>query len=482
VTLPRRSIDAGWAVLAGMLLAATLPPWGWWPLGIAGAALLYQRLQDRPWRRRVFIGWLCGLGLYVPGLWWIQEFTGPGFVLAMLLEALFLAAAAAATPPDAGGRRALAFPAAIVLAEAARGRFPFGGVPLGGLDLGQVGGPFAPSARLAGHLVLAGLAAGAGVALASAVRRRMVVAAAAGAAVVLIAIAGTLVPPGRVVGHLQVAAVQGGGVRGLRAVHNDQRLVYERQLDASREIRPGVDLVVWPEDVIHVPALQGSQEEFDLAELADRIGAPVVAGVVEEGGAGRFFNAAVVWAPGQGQVDRYDKVHRVPFGEYIPMRSLVKHVADLSLVPDDAVPGKGSGLLVAPPPAGRLGVVISFEVFFADRARAAIHAGGEVLLVPTNAASFKTGQVPAQELGAARLRALETGRDLVQAAPTGYSAMVSARGRVIAHTDLGPAQVLTETIARRRGQTPYVRTGDRPLLVASIVFVAIAWLARRRAA
>jgi len=93
----------------------------------------------------------------------------------------------------------------------------------------------------------------------------------------------------------------------------------------------------------------------------------------------------------------------VPFGEYIPLRSIIKHFADLSLVPDDAVPGRGPGLLDMARRPGRLGVVISYEVFFADRARAAIRAGGELLLVPTNAASFKTGQVAGQELGAARL-------------------------------------------------------------------------------
>src|SRR5439155_25318632 len=163
-----------------------------------------------------------------------------------------------------------------------------------------------------------------------------------------------------------------------------------------------------------------------------------VAGVVEDAGPRHFRNAAVVWAPGAGRVSRYDKVHRVPFGEYIPLRSVIEHLADLSLVPDDAVTGHGTGLLRAPAPAGRLGAVISYEVFFADRARSAIVAGGQVLLVPTNAASFKTGQVPAQELGAARMRAIETGRDVVQAAPTGYTAAIGAGGAVRVPTAARP--------------------------------------------
>ena len=75
-------------------------------------------------------------------------------------------------------------------------------------------------------------------------------------------------------------------------------------------------------------------------------------------------------------------------------------------------------------PRAPLGVVISYEVFFADRVRAAVDAGGQVILVPTNAASYTTGEVPAIEVAAARMRAREFGRAVLQAAPTGYSAII----------------------------------------------------------
>ena len=135
----------------------------------------------------------------------------------------------------------------------------------------------------------------------------------------------------------------------------------------------------------------------------------------EDVGGRRFRNAAVAWAPDGTRTARYDKAHRVPFGEYVPWRELVGRLADLSAVPRDAVAGHGPGRLDTP--VGRLGVVVSYEVFFPARARAAIRSGGSVLLVPTNASSYRTRQVPAQEVAAARLRALETGRAVVQAAP-----------------------------------------------------------------
>jgi apolipoprotein N-acyltransferase len=120
-----------------------------------------------------------------------------------------------------------------------------------------------------------------------------------------------------------------------------------------------------------------------------------------------------------------------------------------------------------------LGVVISYEVFFSDRTRAAVTAGGQVLLVPTNAASYTTEEVPATEVAAARMRALETDRAVLQAAPTGYTAVIRPDGRVVAQGDLGTPEVLTATVPLRTGLTVYVRTGDGPLLLT----VAVALLA-----
>lgn len=110
-----------------------------------------------------------------------------------------------------------------------------------------------------------------------------------------------------------------------------------------------------------------------VAALARCTGTTVVAGVTES--AERTFrNSAVAWAPDGRIVDRYEKVHRVPFGEYIPARGLFEQLSDMTaLVPRDVIPGDGPRLLRTP--VAPLGVVISHEVFFSDRARAAPIAG-----------------------------------------------------------------------------------------------------------
>lgn len=492
-TRPRLARAAGLVGLglaAGLLLSASLPPIGWWPLGPVGVAVLAWALGwCGGWRARVVLSGMCGIGLYGVGLWWVTEFHALGWVVIVFMEAAIFAASVSVA---AGGRRALlpavAVPAALVVAEAFRGRWPFGGLPLAGLDLGQVGGPLLPAARLGGHLLLVGVVGLAGAGLAHVVRRRWAGGCACLGVVVAVALAGAVVPRGTDRGPLGVAAVQGGGARGLRAVDTDPADVLAAHLDASQAVpaaaptarpqiaggREPVALVVWPEDVVDVRGpLAGSDEDRAVADVARRLGMTVVAGVVEDVRGGlRFHNAAVVWAPDGSVVDRYEKVHRVPFGEYIPFRSFFEHLADLSAIPRDAIAGHGSGVVTTP--AGKAAVAISFEVFFADRARSGVAAGGRVLLVPTNAASYTTSQVPAQELAAARVRAVETGRWVVQAAPTGYSGIVDERGHVRAHSRLGAREVLSAVVRVRDGRTLATRVGDAPIALAAVALLVLA--------
>jgi apolipoprotein N-acyltransferase len=490
-------------------IALSLPPFGWWPLGVVGLGALATVLYDRPAGRRATLGAALGFGQYAIGLWWVTEFNVGGYVALLVLSMVFTAAAGAVV----GSRRwigvLVGLPAALMAGDWARGHFPFGGLPLGGIALGQAAGPLVPVARLGGPMLVTGVTAAGGVGLAILVAagvgvarlrrqesgsdgsggvevargRRATISArsfpgrdivaglmALGVVVALVA-GGRLGPDGAGTGvhrSVSVAAVQGGGTRGLHAADVDPEVVFRRQVDVSNTLRGPLDLVVWPEDVIRVQGpIASTPEGAEVGRLATRLGVTVVAGVVEDVGTDRFRNAAVAWSPAGVIVARYDKVHRVPFGEYIPGRSLFRHVANLDLVPRDAIAGHGPGVLVTP--AGPLGTVISYEVFFEDRARSAIHAGGELLIVPTNASSYRTSQVPAQEVAAAQLRAWETGRDTVQAAPTGFSALIDHDGRVLARTTLGRQQAITGQLTLRHGRTLFVRLGDLPVLVLAVI-------------
>jgi apolipoprotein N-acyltransferase len=188
-----------------------------------------------------------------------------------------------------------------------------------------------------------------------------------------------------------------------------------------------------------------------------------------------FLNEIVAFGPDGLVVDHYEKVHRVPFGEYVPDRGLFSRLANLSGVPLDAVPGHGDGVLHTP--AAALGAMVSYEVFFPARARIPVRAGAELLVVPTNTSSYATTQVPAQEVAASRLRAIEEGRDLVQAAPAGYSAVIDNDGVVHALSTLSRRQVLLRDVALRRGLTVYGRLGDALAIALALAGVIGGWIA-----
>jgi apolipoprotein N-acyltransferase len=491
-TSGRRGRTALPSLAAGVLLALSLPPWGWWPLGLAGAGLLYWRLAGLPARARLWSGWLAGLGCYAPGLWWARSFNWYGAVVLILLEALFFAGAAALTPRWRG--RAPAFVAAGTLAEAIRMTWPFGGLPLGGVFLGQAYGPLLQLARIGGPLLLtAGVwAGGVGVATVVSNLRHLRESAALpyrGAAILvglgLCIVVGAVAPDGGApVRSISVALVQGGGRRGLDKAQVPAAVVLSAQVAATGRLdttTPSPSLVLWPEDVIALSGpLRGSAQEALMARLARRLHTTLIAGVTAPASASTFFNEMVAWGPDGRIVATFEKVHRVPFGEYVPYRSLISHLANLSGVPTDAVPGHGTGLLRTP--AGPLGTLVSFEVFYANRSRTSVRAGAELLIVPTNTSSYATSQVPTQEVAADAVQAVETGRDLVQSAPTGYSSVVDQRGQVLQRSVLGRAQVLTATVPLRRGFTFYDHLGDLPVLLVAAAALVAGWVQQRRSA
>jgi apolipoprotein N-acyltransferase len=503
-SLPRRGRIAVPSVAAGVLLALSLPPWGWWPLGLVGAALLYWRLAGLAWRARIWSGWLAGLGCYAIGLFWARAFNWYGAVVLILVEALFFAAAAVATPPRRG--RALAFVGACTLVEAVRMTWPFGGLPLGGVFLGQARGPLVQLARLDGPLLItAGVWAG-GVVVATAGtavwlrvgRRRdgqtaeqvvgqtdrqagsprLIGTLVITAGIIVLAVVGLVAPDGGApLRSVHVAMVQGGGQRGLSKEQTSPISVLAAQLAATFAVataHPSPALVLWPEDVVALDRpLAGSPQAALLSRLARQLHTTLVVGVTEPASATSFRNEVVAWGPSGRIVGVFEKVHRVPFGEYVPLRSFFSHFADLSGVPVDAVPGHGTGLMRTP--AAPLGLLVSFEIFYAGRSHQSVRAGAQLLAVPTNTSSYSTSQVPTQEIAAAIVQGVETGRDLVQAAPTGFSAAVTQRGVVVQRSALGRRQVLFATVALRSGFTPYDHWGDLPVLVLALVALLAGW-------
>src|SRR5262249_34294781 len=146
-----------------------------------------------------------------------------------------------------------------------------------------------------------------------------------------------------------------------------------------------------------------------------------------QGPHGKRLNAGILWSPTSGPGAQYVKRHPVPFGEYIPLRSIAKIVSsDVNLVSQDMAAGHGNGLLKGGPVA--IGDVICFEVAYDSLVQSSVRAGAQLLVVQTNNATFGHTSETYQQLAMSKLRAIETGRTVIQVATTGKSAIISEDG------------------------------------------------------
>jgi apolipoprotein N-acyltransferase len=502
------------AFLGGVLVAFSLPPWGWWPLAFVGVTVFDAAQGASPTRRQAALrGFLFALPWMAIGMCWMWFLTVPGYMAVSVVFAGFHAAAAAVAPT--GPWRTIGRPAAHTLVEAIRLGFPFGGVPLATLGISQAGGPLLVVSRVGGVILITWIVFQVGCALAGpapaiprGMPRRVVGSARAArargargephgvlalAGVIGVIVLALVAPRGHELDAdpLTIAAVQGGGEQGTSALDVPSALVTQALLEATATIEPSdeLDLVVWPENGIDVDdePFAGSADHAAVTAEAARLGVPFSVGVTEDSEfandptPGAFVNAQVVVTPEGEVTSRYEKARIVPFGEYVPFRGLLEALgAPLEQVPSDAIAG------VDPPvnelPNGdRLGVMISWEVFFGGRGRAATTADGTddtaILLNPTNGASYTGTILQTQQVASSMLRAVENGRWVVQVSPTGFSAFVDSDGHVYQRTGVSEQRVITMDVPLRGGRTWYTTIGNWPsvivlvgLLTASIWF------------
>lgn len=478
-----------------------MPPWGLWPLafvGLAAFGVIEHRAHSSG--ERFLTGLLFGCGWYFPAMAWMWFLTPPGYVIAVLIFAsLHGVASMAAGHSRLATSHVVAAPALHTLAETLRLSFPFGGVPLATLGVAQVSGPLGGTAALGGVIGLTWITWQIAQLLSRRPYRRAgelpwrKAAWVTSAAVVLVS---GFAPDGSDTGRsLRIVAVQGGGPQGTRAIDTDPRDVVVRHLEATRLIETSegasdldnqVDLVVWPENVIDVADFETSREFDEVAGEARRLAAPISVGITEDVDSRRFTNAQVVVTPEGAISARYDKVRRVPFGEYMPLRSVLAAIgAPVNLVPRDALAGTGPAVLDIPTTDGseRAAVAISWEIFFAGRVREGVERDAGFVINPTNGSSYTWTILQSQQIASSRLRALETGRWVVQVSPTGFSAFVSPQGRVFDRTGVSEQVLLERDIPIRSGHTVYAVLGDGPwiaLVLAVLGWCILADIRRRR--
>ncbi|GGB94488.1 apolipoprotein N-acyltransferase [Cellulomonas carbonis] len=482
---PRRLTTVVAAIVGGLATDAAFPGLGLWPLAFVGVALLFLALGRDSARWNALIGFLFGLAFFLPHIAWAEYAVGPvpWFALS-IAEAGFVGLFAAGWSWARRGaairhRAHLQVPTFAILwvgVEELRSVWPFGGFPWGRLAFSQADAVTARWAWAGGVPLLSAVVVVAGVCLALAVLavRRLDLGTASGAVLVGLAVVGSglLVPLDTRAeeGTLAVGAVQGNVPnRGLDSFAQEREVLENHVAGTERladEVGSGtLDLVLWPENGSDVdPRVdEGARRAVDRA--AQAVDAPVLVGTLEYPSTGGRYNVALLWDPQEGPLAAYAKQRPAAFAEYVPMREIARRFSDaVDRVRRDMLPGDEVGLVEVPSERlGRIvpiGVGICFEVAYDGIMREGVRAGAEIVVVPTNNATFGVTDESTQQLAMSRIRAIEHGRATVQVSTVGVSAVITPNGRVTRSTDLFTADTMVADLALRTGLTPATRYGD----------------------
>lgn len=525
------------SVGGGLLLCASFPSVNWWWAAVVAAALLAWVLRHPATTLAGGFGYgfLFGLAFYVPLLPWISLLVGaiPWLALATMC-ALF---------PGLFGffavvvRRLPGWPLWFALLWTAqewlKSSFPFGGFPWGSVAYGQADGPLLPLVQLGGvallsmGVVLLGFSATA-IALEIAKwwrtgsRARGASAEAEadtetdtetadagspppavvlpGVCICLVLFAAVIVWPQ--VRHsgagsggeptVTVAAVQGNVPRLGLGFNEQRRAVLDNHVDETlrlaEDVRSGAapqpQFVIWPEDSSDIDPLVNADAAQRIAEAAHAINAPILIGSVlavpgPEQGPVHYTNTAIVWNPVTGPADRHDKEIVQPFGEYLPMAWLFKHLSSYADLAGTFIPGKGSDVVqIAGVPVG---VATCWEVIFDRAPRKAVLNGAQLLAVPANNATFNK-RMSEQQLAFAKVRAVEHDRYVVVAGTTGISAVIAPDGAELVRTDFFQPAYLDIQVRLKTKLTPATRWSpiEQWVLVAAAGAVILAGIRHNR--
>jgi apolipoprotein N-acyltransferase len=462
------------AAIAGMSLAGAFPDRGWWPLAFLAPGLMMWSLIGRRFWSSLVVGTVGGFAFFGTHIFWLTVYLGPVPWLALAgLEGLFfglgmtlIALAWRFVPriwPGLGGRL-LALPAVLAglwtLREAITSVWPYGGFSWGRLAFSQSDSPFAPLVAWIGISGLSFAIAFLSAVLLQCIREvsfRWTVRGIVATAVALLLVAFPAWPE-LTDGSIRVAAVQGNSNSGLFARINPGDSLNDHVKATLPIIGQSVDVVVWPENASDVDPLDNSFAAEQLDYIQKAMKAPLVTGTITSGSGGRTWNSVLLWKNGKA-IDQYDKIHPVPFAEYLPNRSFWYPLAPklFDLVPRDFSFGTRNNVFTIGKAVA--GVVICFDIVDDSLIRQMVDGGAQFILAPTNNADFGHSDESQQQVAIARLRAIETGKSVVNDSTVGVSAMFGPDGRKITSIPTFTAGTMIATIPLSSTRTPAMLIG-----------------------
>ena len=503
---PRRTVAAWslpvWAAVlasaaAGLLLDFASAPVGWWPLTFVSVTVALVALIGRSIGGALLVGTVFGAVFYTTHLVWVGEFLGPVPWLALAgLEAVLFGAGAVpialayrwtARYPARGLVQLLVVPPLIGVLWTARevvmGAWPYSGFPWARLGMTQVGGPLAEAVSWTS---VTGLSLLIVILCASVVQwiraggiRFMLGLHPAVSVAALLVIAPQF--PTAPAGEFRVGWVQGNGPTG----YFDDKVpgdVLAAQTAATVPLygQP-MDLLAWPEGGVDADPLSDPAAAEALDRVVRSAGAPLLMNAATTRG-DDVFNTSLLWTADPTGRQWHDKVNPVPFGEYVPDRWFYELIVPdlVGLIQREYTPGTNPPIVQVGDV--RVGLAICFDVIYDAVIWDGARAGAEMLVFQTNNADFRGTDENLQQLAFARMRAIETGRAVVNVSTVGTSQVITPDGTTVDSIGVDTAGASISTVPLRTGLTPAVILG--PWLTALIVLAAAgalpaAWFSHR---
>ncbi|MBD8012593.1 apolipoprotein N-acyltransferase [Microbacterium sp. Re1] len=487
---------AGVAAVAGLLMALAFPAAAIWPLVFVALALLLPMLRGRRVGGALLVGLAYGLVFFALQVSFTARYLGPvPWIALTVVEGVLTAVALVPITlayrwlPRVWPRSAPVVLPVVVAGlwtthELFLGNWPYGGFPWSRLGMTQAQGPFAPVASWLGVSGLTFLMVALVALLIELFRMRGRIRPmhlVAPAVTLIVLLLTPLFPTARS-GEMRIAAVQGNGTTG----YFDEREPYgviSAQTDATRMIDDAdVDLLVWPEGGIDYDPFQDETTARRLTRLVNEFDAPLLANTATERGE-QIFNTSFLWTKDGDATQLHDKRHPVPFGEYVPDRDFYYALAPdlIGLIGREYTPGTNPPLVQVG--GTGVGLAICFDVIYDEVIRESVMQGAEVLVFQTNNADFRGTDENLQQLAFARMRAVETGRSVVNVSTVGTSQIIRPDGSTVSTLDADEAGALLEEVELRSGLTagvvlgPWIQLG---MLITPAVLVVAGLLSRRR--
>jgi apolipoprotein N-acyltransferase len=500
--LHRRFVGSGVAFVAGVLLALSFAPFGWWPLAILMPAVLMWLWDGATPRRAAVLGFWFNAGTFAVGTYWLYislRLIGQAPIpLALLLMAALVAVMGAYhallgwftarfMPARGAVRWLVGIPGAWLFLEWWRSWFltGFGWLALGYAHTDNWLGGLAPVIGQFGLGFLTLLLAGALVTLLLGDGRARV---AAATVVLLASVTGFALrdrewtrPYGK---PISVAVVQGAIPQNEKWLTDNLEKILEVYRSLTREAR-GADLIVWPESAI--PDLANNHVDYygEVYREASAEGSSLIMGAIRaeenpRNGELEYFNSVLAMDRATPGVGWYNKHHLVPFSEFFPVPGFVRSWLRLMSLPYSDF-NRGAAEQEPLEAAGqRIIASVCYEDAYGATQLPPLRTA-TLLVNVTNDSWFGRSTARHQHLQISRLRAREAGRPMVRAANDGVSAIIGARGELQVTAPEYTATVMRADVQPRIGLTPYARVGNWPVVALALVFAGLsAYLGRRR--